>query len=824
MNLHYFKLAIRLLIRNPFFTIINVVGLAVGFTVFFILWQHAQSELSADRHYRDGDRIARVSIDWKWTDDGESWGHLLIAPNSSGTIHKVTQDFATIESSLRILHQEQFSEALTGHGPKVMLSYEKKDGTSIRFKETRGLYADPNLFEFFSIPLLIGDRSKILKENNSIVLSQSTALRYFGGRSPLDEILVLNGTESLKVTGVFEDLQANTHLLFDFVISNRSRENEWNKALWSGTHCYVKLTNNQFKDVENNINAMLPVYWEEVFKTLPHVKARLILQPLHEVAFSEEFLRNNFQPKSRIILIAFSGVAIAILLMAWVNYINLTVYRINKRLKEVATRKMTGAKTSDFIKQFLIESTMVNLLAVALAITLVQFIRQPAYVLFQIAIPKATSLTLLALSFFAAVFATGILLTGLYPAIMSASFSPRSLFSSGARASANKMFASVLTTAQYAVAIILIFSGLVIHQQLNHIVTRDIGFEKDHVLIIDAPVIRQPNYLNDLKVFNDKLATGSDIVNSSSSTAWINLSVKSKGRGMYINIDGYGVDENYIPLYRMRFLAGRNFRRDEKANSIIVTRFAAERMKFKNPEDAIGRTVVAGPVDTQWTEMEIIGVIENIKTTPFYRSPNNSEAETGRGVAFIYGNKAFEAFLPETLSVKLHGSDLQSSLKKIEQTFTEVFEGNIFSASFLDSQINNIYHTEKLTRNQISFFTCLAVGIACLGLLGMITNKAVEKKKEIGIRKTLGAGVKSLASVLLNVTMRQIVTAIAVGLPIAYYVSQQYLERFTDRITIHWWYFVLPATLLLLIMSITIFHVLAQAVNSNPVDSIRHND
>ena len=260
-----------------------------------------------------------------------------------------------------------------------MLSYEKKDGTPTLFKETKAAYADANLFKFFSIPLLYGEAATVLKDPNSIALSRKTAIRFFGSGNPLGELLVLNGTQSLRVTGVFEDLPNNTHLDFDFVISNVARLDQWNTfSSTEFTQNYIKLKTSDFKTFENKFNTKVQIYWAEFFRDWPQVKAEMVVQPLTEVAFSQGFLNQQFRVKSKMTLVIMGSVSVIILFMAWINYINLTVSRTAGRMKEVATRKVSGATSSDFVRQFLIEACLTNSLAVILAATLLQLLRQLA--------------------------------------------------------------------------------------------------------------------------------------------------------------------------------------------------------------------------------------------------------------------------------------------------------------------------------------------------------------------------------------------------------------------------------------------------------------
>lgn len=817
----YLKLALRLLIRNPFFAALNVIGLSAGFASFFILWQYSQDELASDRYHQDADRIFRVGIDWKWTDNGSSSnGQMLMAGNSAGKIYRISKEYPEIRSILRINHQRSFIKEIIGHGPLVTLSREIGDGSTKRFKESEALYADPNLFEFFSIPLVHGEPSLVLRERNSIVLSEKTAQKYFGEKNPVGELLVLNGTETLKVTGVFKNLPKNTHLVFDFVISNRAREEVLNNAFWSWSYCYFKLAEGNVEDLEDKINSRMPIYWADVFKTLPHVKATMILQPLTDVPFSEDYVGNNFQAKSKTILIVFRGIAIAILVMAWANYVNLSVSRTSKRVKEIATRKITGAGARDFLMQFVMESCVLNILALLLSMTIIQAIRRPAELFLDIYVPGISALPLLSLLFFLSVILLGAIITGLYPAFLCFSFSANSLFLMSSKRSEKRMLPSLLTTAQYAASIVLIFCGLTIHQQLKFILSRDLGFDQENIVLIEAPVLKGPNYLLDLSWYRNEVLGQSGFQAVTFRSSFINLSMRTPGK-TYINTDGYGVDENYIPLHNIKIIAGRNFRPGDRKDVIVITSFAAERLNFRNPQDAIGRKITAGPQDADWTEMEVVGVTENIKTTTFYSSAN-SEAETGRGVTFLYGNKAFNEFVPEIIVVKLVPGNISPALEMLEKKFSEIFPGNVFSVSFLDSTIQQSYFSEKRISNQLNVFTILAIGIACLGLLGIISNKAVEKTKEIGIRKALGAGIGNIGHVLLRDTFFHVLISVMIALPVAWYFSHQYLQRFTDQITIKWWYFVLPVAAVIAVLMSCISSVLWKAARTNPVEALKY--
>jgi putative ABC transport system permease protein len=281
------------------------------------------------------------------------------------------------------------------------------------------------------------------------------------------------------------------------------------------------------------------------------------------------------------------------------------------------------------------------------------------------------------------------------------------------------------------------------------------------------------------------------------------------------------VDENFIPFYGLKLIAGRNFERDERKRSIIISRFAAERLGFHEPDEAIGSLVEEGLEDERQT-VEIIGVIEDYRVTPFLMEEGSTESVTGRGQCLSYLNSVFAGTVPQRISLKAEGENALDLIAGIESLFKQEFPDNLFNWYFLDDNVNKHYGDQKIARNQLTFFTILAVGVSCLGLLGMIYNKAAEKFKEISVRRILGAMHRHVLSLLLRSTIVQLGTALIIGLPIAWKFSNQYLEKYTDRIEIQWWHFALPVLILTVIMFLTIASVLWKAARSNPVEALKH--
>ena len=834
MLLNYIKLSFRLLVRNPFFTAINVVGLAIGFASFYALWEYSTTELKADQYHKDADRIARICINWRWTDDGgQTWGHLVLGTISPNIINRVREDFPDVESSLRILNQAGFTSELVNHGPKILITIESKQGQPRIFKEENVVYADPNLFTFFTIPLIYGQPDQVLKEANHVVLSRSIAEKYFGKIDPTGELLKMNDSTTLMVSGVYEDLPHYSHLNFQLVISNVEFQTKWNVPIFSRILSYVKLNNNDFNDFENKLNGKANEYGAEALRAFPNAKLDMFVQKLEQIPFSQNFIGDDFYPKSKAFLLTLAFIALSVLAMAWVNYINLSVTRTTRRFKEIATRKVSGAGAIDMVLQFVTESLMTNALAITLAFTLIQIIRKPFSMLFNIQIDEFSSLSPESIIIFLAIIVSGILLSGLYPAIISMAHQPRALFNLKSSASGRRFIPSLLTVSQLAVAIIFILLGFTVSDQLNHVLNMNTGINKSEVVVIDAPVIKPANYNQILNSLKKQISNNSNVsaITSSRSDVTDRKDLEGPvtrriGADLSFGMDGNTVDEGYIAFYGLKLLAGRNFIQDDQPDAVMISRFAAVRLGFKSPEDAVGSKINLALNVGNWKDAEVIGVFENFRIESFFNmSQSSSEAtDEGRGFIFMYKSQYFaDAFSnAEKISVRVSSQNFDEAMASMKTLFEQQFPGNAFTWYFLDEHASQIYFHEKAARNQIVLFTGLAIIIACLGLLGMISNKVVEKTKEIGIRKVLGAEMSQVAQILLNTTAKQIVIATVIGIPVAYYLTQQYLQKYSERIALQWWHFTLPVLILIVIMFFTVASVLWKAARSNPVEALKY--
>jgi len=314
------KLSFRLLLRNPFFSIINILGLAVGFAVFFLLWQYGKRELKSDRHWRDWERIARVGILWEWSDDDKNWESEKYGTTGPPLALQLIADFPELESFTRILYRPSFMKDLTGLEGSIIIAYEKPDHSEVRNLEDKVVMADANLFEFFSIPMVKGDPTRALGDGNSVVISSTIALKYFGHEEPLGKIISVNNQPHL-ITGVFNDLPHNTHLDFQLVLSNRSKNDYWATAFGPPRlTTYLKnKTNTDWKEFTSKVNQpeMIEKYYGPALRQFES-KATNLIQPLNHVAFSQKWRGDYFNPKSETLLYIFQSVGLAVLVLGLV--------------------------------------------------------------------------------------------------------------------------------------------------------------------------------------------------------------------------------------------------------------------------------------------------------------------------------------------------------------------------------------------------------------------------------------------------------------------------------------------------------------------------
>jgi putative ABC transport system permease protein len=820
---NYIKLTFRILRRNYFFTIINIIGLALGFASFYALGEYSIAALRSDQYHDEYENIARLGVDWSWTDNGgKTWGHVEMGYSRASILPQIKAEFPEVVGCTRILHQPVFKNESVNHGNSIVISPVDQQAQPRIFKEDKIAYADSNLFSFFSIPLIYGQPDKVLNEARYAVLSETTAKKYFGQTDPTGKLLQLNDSITLKVSGVYKDLPHYSHLNFELVISDVGLDHLWQSTVVP-TASYVKLNHTDFSAFARKLNERKE-YWADIVRLYPEVRLTMFVQPLAEIAFSKNFEGDYFTPKSRAFLLTLAFIALSILVMAWVNYVNLSVIRIKSRLKEIATRKVSGAGALDMVKQFITESFVITFLSILLSIVLLEFSRDTVSRYFSIVIPEFRSLGLNSLLVYFLVMLTGTLISGLYPAFISMAHHPRTLFALARQSTRKRIFPSLLTISQIVLAIIFIVLGFTVSLQLNHILNINTGITKDNVVIVEAPTIKLANYFSILHALKGQIGGTAnvegcaishyDFSGGTNGAGYVNL--KRIGGDHVYGMDANLIDEDFVSIYGIQLLAGRSFVKDDLARGILVSRLGAKRVGFDNPQDAIGAKVNIGVQADVWNEVEILGVFEDFQVTSLL-DLSRTDAD-GRGIVLGYAIESVG--MPERLSMRV-SNNFDETIRTIQTLFERDFPGNAFVWYFLDDKVNQSYAHEKIARNQIILFTVLSLFIVCLGLLGMISNKAIEKTKELGIRKVLGAELHHALQILVSTLFKQFGIGTALGIPVAYYLTHQYLQNFSARINLQWWHFTLPVLILILVLLFTIAYVLWKAAKRNPLEALK---
>lgn len=829
MVLSYLKLSLRQMVRNPFFTLINVAGLSIGFAAFFVLWQYSESELNSDRQWKDWDRIALMGFLWEWTDDGQNWDSRLFRTNSTAIPTKYVAEYSELEECTRIIYQRSFTPNYTGLTDRLIVHVEKHDKEKRYFKEDNMICADANLFTFFSIPVTVGDAATVLLKANAVVLSQSSAKKLFGKANPMGQMIFINNLP-YEVTGIFEDLPHNTHLSFSMVISNRAQVNYWDVVHpYPACFAYVKSKQHiDWSSFESKINDPQAVqkYWDEIMREFPRATSENRIFPLPEVPFTQ-WSWSSADRKSKPLLVAFQIIGIVVLILAIINYTMMNAARTSARLKEVATRKVSGAGGQDFFKQFLIETIAIFAIAVAMATTIMQMAKTPLQYWLHITIENITADSLL---IFGAAIATAIACCTVYPVLVSQAFQPRALFNKSKARSGGRKF--TLAIVQYTCAIVLLVWSFLMYKQISFILNQNLGFGRENKIVVDGPVVGSTNYETEVTSFANSISEIEGVMMTTVSSASMGdmpneMNVRMPGSEHAVVLDtSGGVDENFISLHGLKIIMGRDFQKGENGNSIIVNESALKRLGFADAASAIGSRVevlangaIANGGD--WISTEIIGVINGYRVRPLFNYGGGFD-RIDRGIGLTYKTKLVSVLTPEKITLQVNTPDLEKTMDLVGKEYEALFPGNIFNWQLLDENINRHYQSEKIWRNQILVFTLIAIGIACLGLLGMISNKAVERTKEIGIRKVLGAQLHQIANILLSTTLRQIAFATLIGIPIAYYLTHQYIQKFSEQVELRWWYFGLPVALLISIMLSVVAGIIWKAAVSNPVDALKH--
>lgn len=811
MLINYLKIAWRTLRKQQGFSFITIFGLAVGLACCMLIMLYVLDELSYDRYNAKANRIYRIQSDIRF---GSNDLHFAVSPDPIGPTLK--KDYPQVEQFVR-LHQR---------GTWLV----KRVGEPTNLREDNITFADSTLFEVFTLPFIAGDPKRALAEPNTVVISESAAKRHFGTQNPLGQTLLFDNKQTFKVSGVMRDMPTNSHFRSDFFVSMLSDNYPWGQWLSNNHHTYILLKPGTdpaafTKNFETIVDKYVgPQALQMIGSTIDEFRKAgnrigYWLMPLTDIHLHSR-QQVELAPNGDIQYVyIFSAVALFVLIIACINFMNLATAHSANRAKEVGVRKVMGSERNQLIGQFMMESVLTTALAMLLALGLVA-VALPS---FSAIAAKTLNVRQLVPSYYLPLFIAlpiivGVL-AGSYPALFLSSFQPITVLKGGTVSRRiNVNFRSVglrsgLVVFQFMMSMVLIVGTLVIYRQITFIQTKNVGFNRDQLLMVnDVDAIgKQAETFRQEVVGLPGVVSGSvsgylPIPSNRSDNAFFPAGQLDLTKG--INMQQWGVDYDYLKTLNMQLVQGRDFSKRFGADStgIILNEAAARVFGFKNP---IGQHIwrYDDPQLKVRKTYTIIGVVknfhfeslrQNISALSLVLEPNSGSA-----------------------SFRVATTDLTALMKQIKAKWHQFAPGQPFSYQFMNESFDNMYRAEQRVGTIALIFAVLAVLIACLGLFGLTAFMAEQRTKEIGIRKVLGASIPSLIRLLSKDFLKLVIVAILIASPIAWYAMTQWLRDFAYRIDIEWWVFALAGGLAIAIALLTVSFQSVKAALMNPVKSLR---
>ncbi|TSJ43039.1 FtsX-like permease family protein [Mucilaginibacter corticis] len=802
---NYIKTAIRSLSKNKGFTAINVLGLSLGLAACLLIVFYVSDELGYDTYNKNIDNIYRVNTDVRFGGNEASYA---VAPAPTAAALKT--DFPEIEQAARF---------------RVKGGFKVKKGNQ-NIQEDMMVYADPNIFDVFTLPMIYGNKANALKEPHTVVITERTAEKYFNSTNVVGRTLTFDDNTPYKVTGVIKNIPHQSHFNFDFFVAmpglDESKEDMW---FSNNFQTYILLKKGADAD---KLNAKLSSFMRHragpQLQSILHLTFddfekggnyyRLNLTPLKKIhLYSNKLSEIDANGNIRYVYI-FSAIAIFILLIACVNFMNLSTARSTNRAREVGVRKVLGSPRKYLIAQFLTESVIVTLAAAVIGLVMAWLFLAHFN---QIAGKELTVtpqiLGWLVPVLFAMVIIIGAL-AGSYPALFLSGFNPIEVLK-GKLAAGFKggRLRSFLVVFQFAISIFLIIGTLVIYNQLKYIQNRDLGYNRDHILLVknvstlgsSSQVFKQE--IKQLTgVQNATLTSALPTGGFQSSTSFFKSPVPDQKNG--ILPQRWPIDADYIPTMGMKIISGRNFsdQMPTDSNSVIINETAARMLAFSNPVGA----KMYEPEDNKMTrlkEYHIIGVVKdfNFKSLRENITPMFLMLEPNDG----------------TLSIRFRSANIPALLAQVKNKWAQLSPNQEINYSFMDKDFDSIYRAEQRVGSIFMIFTTLAIIIACLGLFGLAAYATEQRTKEIGIRKVLGASLSTIIGMLSADFVKLVIIAICIASPVAWWAMNKWLQDFAYRANIQWWIVALAGAGAILIAFITISFQSIKAALANPVKSLR---
>ncbi len=814
------KIAVRSITKQPFFSVLNTFGLAIGIAGSILIGLFIHDELSFDKMFKDADRIYRINIDNQTS--GE-YSEYASAPGPMAAV--LLEDCPQVESITRFRNVD---------GVLV-----RKPEATLNIKEPHVVAADSSFFNVFGIDLLEGNAKTALNEPNKLVITETAAKNLFGTDNVLGQNLLLNNEDIYVVTGVLADFPNNSFLRDHQIFLSISSFKDAETTAWNTWYfpTFVKIKPNTSVD---NLQAFLDtvkerylIPWAMTFVpglTVESARAaekasgnfmRFNTTALTDIHLYSSNRRGEFSPNGDIQNVTImSVIGFFLLLLAAVNFMNLSTAQSLKRAKEVGIRKTLGSSRFGLIKQFLTESILLSMFSLLIAV----FIAALLLPLFNELAGKSIAIPLTNPLFWILLLSGGLLLgliSGGYPALFMSRFIPAKVLKGGLDRVDGGQVRNTLVIFQFVISIFLIVSTLVVFQQVDFIRNKDLGFNKDQVLIVDdlkAAGIQKNSFKERVKqlsqVANVSLSSYLPTPSERGSITYFLEGAINEGSFKSENaliIEQWEVDHDYIPTLDLKLIAGRNFDVNHSTDSsgLIINESTATMLGIQ-PEEAIGLRLTTDFHRPDKENMQFLTVIGVVKNFHFESLRKDIDA-----LSFVLGDD------PNKMMVRLNTDNVSSTIEAIHEQWSKVAHGLPFNYYFMDESFNDTYREELRLGSIFITFASLSIFIACLGLFGLATFNAEKRTKEIGIKKVLGASVNQITFQLSFDFLKLVGWAILISLPLSWYGMNRWLENFSYRIEISWWTFTLAALLAILISLLTVSYQSIKAAIVNPVKSLR---
>ncbi len=805
---NHLRVAFRNLLNHKSYSVINIVGLSVGIACCIAIMLFVRDELSYDKYNKFADRIYRP--------------HLLLRANGH-EMNTALSPVAMGPAIYRDLPDVAAYTRLIKGGPTVV-RYEDKT-----FVEDRFFGADSTMFDVFTFPFAVGNPKTALTQPNTLVITESMAHKYFGNDNPIGKILNTGKQDKFVVTGVIKDIPQNSHLHPDFMASLTTSQDSKNPT-WISNNYYTylllrkgvnpvefqkKLDDEVAKYASPQLKAVAGFSLEQ-FRAAGN-KYGLVLQPLTSIHLNSH-LDYEVEPNGdNTYVYIFSAIAIAILLIACINFVNLATARSEKRAKEVGVRKTLGSTRSHLVGQFMSESIVMSIVAAVLAVGVVELLLP----FFNQVAGKKMSLHLfsdpLTVPLLLCLAVVVGIIAGSYPAFYLSSFHPIDILRSDVRKGGRKsLLRSGLVIFQFAISIALFAGTFIVFEQLRYVQTRNLGFDKEETIVVD----RTNDLSTQLRSFEDDLRTNKGIISLTNSNAIPGNQGGDNGcrlegapENRVEDIQQMFCDYDFAKTYKLGIADGRFFSREHPSDSAAVV-VNEEVEKSFNAKDIVGKYLVYpgnGPGGTD-LKLEIVGLVKDFN----YRSLH----EPIRPLAIRLFPK--QGFIGQFVTARLAPGDHLSTISSIENVWKKYAGDEEFSCNFLDDNLQKLYAADRRTSQIAGAFSILAIFIACLGLLGLAAFVTERRTKEIGVRKVLGASVIEIVSLLSKEFVKWVLIANVVAWPLAYYFMNNWLENFAYRVDMSIWIFVVSGAMALIVALLTVSSHAIKAATANPVESLRY--